>query len=410
MSIRTPENPDTKALESHSNKLLATAEEWSDRLRGKISIVDVQRGDGHRQAFHDRYLVVNDQNGVPTAFLFSNSMSKAAGDWPFAICELDQVTSHRVKAYIDDLLQGNDGERTVKPIVIWSSEQSQPVENVTQPAAASDRPAWMAVAEAFLNKLFFAATRNSTDGHEIDETVDEFLAVWPAGMDLKALAEKLMEVVGYREQNVVRISSRLAAGTDEQREVAGKVDELLLQKFLDGLPGASENTQSSWIHIRKRDELIRHLGQAIARKTAPTNFVREHLNPVIEELVQAMEFQTIDTGITFLTLQIATCLIGLGLEVARTSGAPQNYREGMAVDFIHWTGRLMRAEPAHTRFEHANAFDEFWREDVTFCVRQISSARAALGPKVEDSIKRVLEDNMVLPAFKDMLRDSPTTA
>jgi len=111
--------------------------------------------------------------------------------------------------------------------------------------------------------------------------------------------------------------------------------------------------------------------------------------------------------LTFVTLQIATCLIGLGLGVAATSGAPQNYREGMAVDFIHWAGRLMRAEPAHTRFEHANTFDEFWRVDVTFCVRQISSARAALGPKVEDSIKCVREDNMVLPAFRDMLREQP---
>jgi hypothetical protein len=128
------ENPDTKAVESHSKKLVDTANEWSDRLRGKISIVDVQRGDGQRQAFHDRYLVVTDQNGVPTAFLFSNSMSKAAGDWPFAICELDQVTSHRVKAYIEDLLQGVDGGRTVKPIIIWSSVQSQPVESVTDAA------------------------------------------------------------------------------------------------------------------------------------------------------------------------------------------------------------------------------------------------------------------------------------
>jgi hypothetical protein len=40
-----------------------------------------------------------------------------------------------------------------------------------------------------------------------------------------------------------------------------------------------------------------------------------------------MEFQRIDTVITFTTLQIATCLIGLGLEVAGSSGVPQNFRE-----------------------------------------------------------------------------------
>jgi hypothetical protein len=405
------EETDAKAAtdSSHANKLVATANEWSDRLCGDISIIDVQRGDGQRQAFHDRFLVLIDQDGVPTAFLLSNSMSKAAGDWPFAICVLDQVTSHRVKAYVEDLIKGIDGDRTVKPIVIWTSEQSQPAASTTETKSAEDRPLWMANAEEFLTKLLHATTRNSADGREIDETVDAFLAAWPSGMDLAAFAEKLVQVIGYREQNVVRISSRLAGGTEEQRDVATRIDGLLLDHFLDGLPRGPNNAQCSWAYINDRERLLKHLGQTINRKSSPTNFVLDRLNPVIEEYMQAMEFQRADYSVTYARLQIATCLISLGLEVAATANAPENFREGMAADYIHWTGRLMRSESTRTRFDHSEAFDEFWRDDVVYCAGQILAVRAGLGSKVEDAITRLLADDMVLPAFKDMVRDGSTT-
>ena len=158
------EDTEAKATGSHSSKLLATANEWSDRLCGDISIIDVRRGDGQRQAFHDRFLVLIGQDGVPTVFMLSNSMSKAAGDWPFAICELDQVTSHRVKAYVEGLIKGIDGDRTVTPIVIWTSAQSQPAASASKTESAEDRPAWMPIAEEFLTKLLHAAIRNGSDG------------------------------------------------------------------------------------------------------------------------------------------------------------------------------------------------------------------------------------------------------
>ena len=72
------------------DKLRETATDWADKLAGRVSIVHIKRGDGSRQAFHDRYLCVVDRKGVPTAYLLSNSLSKAAGDWPFAICELNR--------------------------------------------------------------------------------------------------------------------------------------------------------------------------------------------------------------------------------------------------------------------------------------------------------------------------------
>ena len=216
---------------------------------------------------------------------------------------------------------------------------------------------------------------------EIDEAVDTFMAAWPSGMDLAAFAEKLVQAVGYREQNVVRISSRLAGGTEEQRSAAALIDDLLLTQFLDGLPRAVESTQCNWAYIKNRDELLRYLGQTINRKRAPTNFVLHRMNPIIEEYIQVAEFQRASHSETYTKLQIATCLISLGLEVAATANAPENFREGMAVDYIHWIGRLMRSEIARTRFDHSEAFDEFWRDDVAYCASQ-NSYRASR-PRVQ---------------------------
>jgi hypothetical protein len=403
------EGADVKATESHTDKLAATAKEWSDRLCGDVSVIDVQRGDGKRQAFHDRFLVLINHDGVSTTFLLSNSISKAAGDWPFAICELDQVTSHRVKAYLGDLLKGIDGNRTVNPVAVWKSGAPQAAQRVAEKPAAEARPPWMSVAEEFLTKLLHAATRNSTDGREIDETVDAFMAAWPTGMDLTAFAEKLVQVVGFREQNIVWTSSRLAKGTEEQRDVAGQIDALLLNHFLDGLPADAGSAHRNWMYIKNRNELLKHLAGTINRKANSTNFVRDRLNPVIERYMQAMEFQRPDINSSYAALQITACLISLGLEVALTASAPDDHRQGMAVDYVHWAGRLMRSEPARIRFDHANGFDEFWQDDVAHCAHQLLAARAGLGSKVEAAITRVLQDDMVLPAFKDMLGMASTT-
>jgi hypothetical protein len=41
--------------------------------------------------------------------------------------------------------------------------------------------------------------------------------------------------------------------------------------------------------------------------------------------------------------------------------------------------------------------------DVAYCAHQMLGAQASLGPKIEAATTRVLQDDMVLPAFKDML-------
>jgi hypothetical protein len=102
---------DAKATSSYLEKLVALANDWSERLCGQISILHIKRGEGAKQAFHDRYLSVVDQQGIPTVYLLSNSLSKAAGDWPFAISELDRINSWRVYYEILDLIEGKHADR-----------------------------------------------------------------------------------------------------------------------------------------------------------------------------------------------------------------------------------------------------------------------------------------------------------
>ena len=241
------EQVDVDASESHVEKLKAAAGELSELLCGDISIIDVQRGDNQRQAFHDRFLVLIGHDDVPTAYLFSNSMSKAAGDWPFTICELDQVTSHRVKAYVEDLLKGVDGNRTVAPLqsgehgyVLGTVSAETPQDAVDAPAP--NRPAWMPIAEAFLAELFHEATR-TTDGKAIGEAMDAFYCDGLPAWISDVLAQKLVEAVLHREQNLVALSSSLGRGTDEQRDVASRIDEILRSMFWTSCRTAATRNQ-----------------------------------------------------------------------------------------------------------------------------------------------------------------------
>jgi hypothetical protein len=80
----------------HVADLVAAADAHVDQLCGEIEIIHVERGSGTRQAFLDRYLGLVSRDGTPTVYLLSNSLSKAAGDWPFTVAEIDTPTSWRI--------------------------------------------------------------------------------------------------------------------------------------------------------------------------------------------------------------------------------------------------------------------------------------------------------------------------
>jgi hypothetical protein len=272
------EELDVIAVEDHCKKLVDAANEWADKLCGDIKIFEIRRGENRRQAFHDRYLVVIDANDIPRTYLLSNSLNKAAGDWAFAICELDRIMSSRVRSYVEDLLNGKDGDRALEAGLIWKSTRPDgPTYAEPEPTAVQTH--WVAEAETFLERLWQAAARHSA-GDGIEIVCDEFLAAWPEGINPRILAENIYQHLSYREHYVVRVSARFAAaGAAQPSDVAAKLDELLLKDFLKCLPRETQKPNCGWIYTDGRDGLVRHLGQTIERLGNSTYFVRDQLNP-----------------------------------------------------------------------------------------------------------------------------------
>jgi hypothetical protein len=185
-------------------------------------------------------------------------------------------------------------------------------------------------------------------------------------MDSQTLASKLFDTIGHRPEVVVFISTRLAVGSDEQREVAYALSDILLEQFLASLGRAIADSTGD-LPTRNRRHYLQHIGKTVARQTSPTDFVRNKLNPVLHSLVELIETQRFEHGLSFAVIERGLCVAIVALEVAIRSGAAEkHFRVGMASDYIHWLGRLTRSDAASTRFGKANLLRDRARDDLLF--------------------------------------------
>jgi hypothetical protein len=67
--------------------------------------------DGNDQAFHDRYLLLYPHEGSSKVYLLSNSLNRAARNWPFCMSLLAADTGLEVRRYIEGLRDGRDTAR-----------------------------------------------------------------------------------------------------------------------------------------------------------------------------------------------------------------------------------------------------------------------------------------------------------
>jgi hypothetical protein len=72
----------------------------------------------------------------------------------------------------------------------------------------------------------------------------------------------------------------------------------------------------------------------------------------------------------------------------------------MATDYICWMGRLARSETAATRFTIDEDMRDIWRADFFLAAGKVAVARRTLGDGLAAPIQRVLDDPLVIPAFK----------
>lgn len=388
------------AVSDYLAKLATTAIEWASRLVGQISIVHIKRGNGSRQAFHNRHLCVVDQKGIPTAYLLSNSLSKAAGDWPFAICELDRVISWRVYTYVQELILGRTTDRDLQPEVIWKSSgaaRGLDAPARTDPSSADPQATWVGAVNEFLSDIRTVIIRNAEFKAEVGTRVDTFLRTWPRGVDNGKLGEALFKVVSHRDAIVVFVSDRFREGG--RAEIANILDDNLLARFLGRLPNIDH--KGGWfVPFDARRVVLEHLGETIVRKENAANFVRAKFNAKVYELVTMIETQRIDQTLAWSMHEACLFLSIVALQIAiDAQRMPERFRIGIANDYIHWLGRLMRSDIACMHLAQ-NSVPPEWLDDLTFAARQIADARRVLGEALDAPIGRLNDDPWVVPIFK----------
>jgi len=97
----------------------------------------------------------------------------------------------------------------------------------------------------------------------------------------------------------------------------------------------------------------------------------------------------------------------IALQVAIDSeGIPERFRIGVATDYIHWLGRLMRSDVASSVYVSGDTVLPEWFDDLLFAAQQIAMARRVLGEALDVPIGRVKDDPWVIPIFKDTIATS----
>jgi len=394
------EKANTSNKSNYLENLKSTMNEWAHQLAGRISVVHIKRGNGSEQAFHDRYLCTIDQEGTPTTYMLSNSLSKAAGYWPFAICELNKTMSRQVHAYILNLIDGNLSNKNLQAELIWKKEKVQdghPGRRSRFYHLESD-PDWQPIKD-FLSDVFNIIVRNSTYKPQVDARLNEFLSIWPKGKNEELLAKELFKVVSHRDAIVAFVSERLR--TNGRNKIADHLDNELLDRFIDQLPGPYQ--QCRWfVPSDARQSVLVSLGRTVARKQNASNFIRSKLNSKINELITMIETQRNDRSAE--TVQVALSLSTIALQVVtEAEGMDLRFRNGIAIDYIHWLGRIMRSDTAASMFPiHGNVFPD-WLEDLTSVSQQLAKARLALGEPLDASIAQVKNDLWVAPILKESI-------
>ena len=392
------EKSNTSNKNTYLEKLKSTMNEWAHQLAGRISVMHIKRGNGSEQAFHDRYLCTVDQKGTPTAYMLSNSLSKAAGYWPFAICELNKIMSRQIYAYILNLIDGDPSNKNTQAELIWKKEKVNLPGTRSRFDHLESEPGWKPVKD-FLSDIFDIIIRNSTYKPQVNARLDAFLSVWPKSEDEERLAEELFKVVSHRDAIVVFVSERLRANGRDK--IADYLDSKLLDRFFEQLPGLHQ--KGRWfVPSEARQSVLANLGKTVARKQNPSNFIRAKLNSKIHELITMIETQRNDRSAE--ALQVALSLSTIALQVIiHAEDMDERFRKGIAIDYIHCLGRIMRSDTAASMFATRKTIFPEWLEDLTSVSQQLARARLALGEPLDAPIAQVKNDLWVASIFKETI-------
>lgn len=412
-------NPDSKELDAkgdssdHVAALVAAANELTHQLCGTIRILHVKRGTGRRQAFHDRYFGLIGRDGVPRVYLLSNSLSKAAGDWPFVATELDRVASWNVNAYVRGLLNGDDRGRSLIVDEVWptTATASSETSNEVCTEQSEEITNTLTILKQVIDKAYMALhaieLRGGNSAHEeISDTINVLISEWPNVTDSpETIARILVEAVGGREQHAAAISDKLKLDSNLQA-VAQALDKLLVERLLGRLVPADKSLRS--LSRSERVDLLRRAGRLIAIGERGTDYVRNSMNPALHQYINLIEAgRSGDSRRPFEMLRTGLNLVLIGLEVAFSAkDAPVQHRIGLATDYIHFLGRLLRSwvsEEWFVRPPRAKSLPCSEENHVNEALGLAKALHAELGSDLDAAFERLVADSMLPNIFTKLL-------
>ncbi len=334
-------DPDAETMDvaqasgSHVDQLVDAVERLSAQLCGEVTLIQVERGRGGRQAFHDRFLGLVGRDGAPQVFLLSNSLSKAAGDWPFTIAELARPTAWEIAGYVRGLIDVSGNTRELSARVVWRSPREGREVGTSQSLAVT--PFASALWTAYL--ALFNLKRE--DAVKVRSIAALLSARFPAEADVSELGRTLVEGMHGRLHLAVALASAYAE-TAEHGALANAVDEVILKQVIDELAPDRPGAPPMLLKIA----VLKHAGHTLARAPAASNRIRDQLNPLLQNCLTQVEIgREGNRAIAALHSGLGIVIVGLVAAQHGSSWQPM-HRIGMVSDYIYALGRLMRSSQA----------------------------------------------------------------
>lgn len=329
---------DTKVVaNSHIDELVRMAERHASKLCGNITLIHVKRGGGVRQAFHDRYFGLVQREGPPRVFLLSNSLSKAAGDWPFTVAEVDTPTAWEIADYIGTLTQAAD-IKSLAAEVVWRSPEPVAAAQVPPPS----QPTGFGAAIWTAYEALFPLMHDNEDV-DVAGIVADLAKALPIAARTPELARAIVDGMHGRLRLAGVIADTLA-NSERNAALAEAIEDVIVDEALvelaprNGLP-------PQWL---PDEPTLRRAGRRLGQRQGGTNLVRSRMNPALHRYSTIVERDR--KGVAVLQAFLAGLgFIVVGLELAATAESVKiEARTGIAIDYLHGLGRLLRTPAAHS--------------------------------------------------------------
>lgn len=319
----------------------------------------------------------------------SNSLSKAAGDWPFVVAEVSTPTAWEIFAYVAGLTGGTSDGRELKSTIVWKStdHQRQAAVGPVQAAEHTPTPLWEVNLE-----LFDLDRRNKlSDASATAPVVRRLISELPADSAPDRQARWIMEGMNGRSQLTVAVPQGLAFETGLEA-LRTALDEALIQDVLDNVaPKTGKLSQ-----LLPPIGVLLYAGSRLAVRPKGTNLLKTRVNAAVHGIAGKLELGGSGRrGIQILFAGLAGVLVGL--EVSRAGAClKEEVRSGIVTDYMHLLARLLRSREANNCFgAEGQGRAQLSRETFFYAVQLTRELSAIIGGSAREAEERLKSDPFI---------------